>query len=92
MSGRTVTIEERRARLGARHRLATAARSVEELVDDLVVLHATDPATVYLSVGPRLEEASVESVDDALFERRTMLRTLAMRRTLFVVTTTGAAA
>ena len=92
MSGRTVTIEERRARLGVRHRLATPVRSVEELVDDLVVLHATDPATVYLSAGARLEEASVESIDEALFERRTMLRTLAMRRTLFVVTTTGAAA
>ncbi len=92
MSGRTVTVEERRARLGVRHRLAVPPRSVEELVDDLVVLHATDPATIYLSVGSRLADGTVDSIHDALFERRTLLRTLAMRRTLFVVTTAGAAA
>ncbi len=51
-----------------------------------MVLHATDPATIYLAVHARLPEATVESIDAALFERRTMLRTLAMRRTLFVAT------
>lgn len=91
---RVVTEAERRARLGLRHRLCPESRagngvspSVESVVDDLVVLHATDPATVYLSVAARLPGVAVADIEAALFERRTMLRTLAMRRTLFVPTT-----
>lgn len=91
---RTVTEAERRARLGLRHRLCAesasvdgATPSVESVVDDLVVLHATDPATIFLSVAARLPDAEVADIEAALFERRTMLRTLAMRRTLFVPTT-----
>ncbi len=81
----------RRYLLGRRHLLRTP-RSVtggdgpEQVADDLVVLHATDPATVYLSVAARLDGATVDAVDAALFERSTMHRTLAMRRTLFVGT------
>ncbi|MGH1493878.1 MAG: winged helix DNA-binding domain-containing protein [Acidimicrobiales bacterium] len=51
-----------------------------------MVLHATDPATIYLAVHARAPEATVAAIDDAMFERRSMLRTLAMRRTLFVAT------
>ncbi len=87
MTVRRVTDAERRARLGRRHRLEPArADSIEELCDDLVVLHATDPATIYLSIGARRPGVTPADVDDALFERRTMYRTLAMRRTLFVAT------
>ena len=53
----------------------------------MVALHATDPATIYLAVVARGAGLAVADVDDALFERRTMLRTLAMRRTLFLPTT-----
>ena len=101
---RTVTVAERRARLGRRHHLAPGApdapvaggrgggppTAVETVVDDVVALHATDPATVYLSVHARSAGATVESVDEALFDRKTLLRTLAMRRTLFVPTVAGA--
>jgi hypothetical protein len=60
--------------------------AVERLVDDLVVLHATDPASVYLTVAARIDGVTVDDVDAALFDRRSLLRTLAMRRTLFVPT------
>ncbi len=55
--------------------------------DDLVVLHATDPATIFLSLSARVPGISVGDVEDALYERRSMARTLAMRRTLYVATT-----
>lgn len=51
-----------------------------------MVLHATDPATIYLSIHARLPGVTVGQIDAAMFERRSMLRTLAMRRTLFVAT------
>lgn len=90
---RSVPVAERRARLGLQHRLVKPAadgRTVESITDDLVVLHATDPATIYLSVSARLAGTTVEDVDRALFTDRSVLRTLAMRRTLFVTTTAGA--
>jgi hypothetical protein len=55
-----------------------AARSV-------VALHATDPATVHLAVRARVDGASVADVERALHDDRTLVRHLAMRRTLFVV-------
>ncbi len=88
MSRRLVTDAERRARLGRRQVLEPrAAGSVEELVDRLLVLHATDPATIYLSVGARRPGTTPADVDDALFARRSLYRTMVMRRTLFVCTT-----
>src|SRR5690242_7818306 len=85
---RRVGIEERRARLTTRHLLAgephkaadpaTAARAV-------VALHATDPATVFLSIQARTTGVDVAAVESALYEERTLLRMLAMRRTMFVV-------
>ena len=88
MVSRLVTTEERRARLGRRHTLATSGGKLETVVDDLVVLHATDPATIFLSLSARVHGISVADVEDALYERRSMARTLAMRRTLYVATTT----
>lgn len=89
MSFRTIDVDERRARLGRRHLVEPRqAGSIEELVDRLVVLHGTDPATIYLSVGARLPGVTPADVDAALFQRRTMYRALAMRRTLFVATRT----
>lgn len=83
---RTVSDTERRARLGVRHALAgdqsvdrgdvvAAARAV-------VCLHATEPASVYLSAWAR-SGATQADVDNALYRDRSLVKQLAMRRTLF---------
>jgi hypothetical protein len=79
---RTITDSQRRARLGNRHALAVRAPSVEEAVKQMTCLHATEPASVYLSVVARAE-ASREDIDRALYSTRTVVKQLAMRRTLF---------
>ncbi len=77
---------QRRARLGVRHLLSTRAASVEDVADAVVGLHATDPATVFLSACARLEQPSVAEVEAALYDRCTLVRLLCMRRTMFAVT------
>ncbi|XVS60544.1 winged helix DNA-binding domain-containing protein [Actinosynnema sp. CA-299493] len=77
---------QRRARLGVRHLPTTRATAVEDVVDALVGLHATDPATVFLSACARLERPSVAEVEAAFYDRRTLVRLLCMRRTMFAVT------
>jgi hypothetical protein len=81
-----ISDDERRARLAVRHALAPAAR-----VDDpvtatraMTVLHSTEPATVYLSLHARVDGLTVEDVDRALYDDRSLVKQLAMRRTLFV--------
>ncbi|WP_280236184.1 winged helix DNA-binding domain-containing protein [Nocardia cyriacigeorgica] len=83
---RSIDTAQRRARLGIRHRLASAARSdeVAEIARSMVVLHATDPATVFLSVAARGTEITPGDIERALYEDRSLLRMLAMRRTMFV--------
>jgi hypothetical protein len=82
-----IGIEERRARLAVRHHLAPAARvsSAVEAARGVVCLHATDPASVYLSSWVRMKRPQLKAVDRALYEDRALLRMLAMRRTMFVV-------
>lgn len=58
---------------------------VAGIVRDLVVLHATDPATVVLSALARMATPDPATVERALCEDRTVLRMLGMRRTLFTV-------
>lgn len=81
----TISAAARRARLVARHHLRGDAADPEQAAADLVVLHATDPATVYLSVLARCRTAELSDVSRALYSDRTLVRLLAMRRTLFVV-------
>jgi len=80
---REVTDDERRARLGARHALARRLGSVAEIVEEMTCLHATEPASVYLSAFARAE-LSREDIDRALYDDRSVVKQLAMRRTLFV--------
>jgi hypothetical protein len=76
---------ERRRRLLVRHHLDRPGATVEQVAGDLVGLHSSDPATVVLSVRARLDPFAVGDLEDALYERRSLLRMLAMRRTMFVV-------
>ncbi len=77
---------ERRARLSTRHRLAPGTRASDptEAARSLVCLHATDPATVYLSAWARMDEMKVADLDRGLYEERSLVKHLSMRRTLFV--------
>ncbi|MFE0147361.1 winged helix DNA-binding domain-containing protein [Nonomuraea sp. NPDC059007] len=80
-----ITARQRRARLGVRHALARKAAGVEQAVESVVALHATDPATVFLSAGARLALPTVSAVEKALYADRTLVRMTSMRRTVFVV-------
>jgi hypothetical protein len=84
---RTIGVAERRARLGVRHLLApgTQVDDVAEVARSVVVLHATDPSTVVLSTLARMAHPDPSVVERALYEDRTVLRMLGMRRTLFTV-------
>jgi hypothetical protein len=82
---RRIGVEERRARLGLRHRLAATARGgAVEVARDLVGLHATDPATVYLAARARMRDPEAAAVERALYDDRSLVRILGMRRTMFV--------
>ena len=82
---RSFRVEERRARLARRHFLPGSAGSIDDVVADLVGLHATDPATPFMSLWARLPGFAVTDLDAALYERRTLVKHLAMRRTLWTV-------
>jgi hypothetical protein len=83
---RRIGIAERRARLGVRHRLTAGARAstVDEAAAAVVALHATDPASVFLAAQARVTDVTVADIERALYTDRTVLRMLAMRRTMFV--------
>jgi hypothetical protein len=82
---RRVSIDERRARLARRHRLGPhRASGVDEAARAMVCLHATDPATIFLSAHARVEGMGVAELERALYVDRTLVKHLAMRRTLFV--------
>jgi hypothetical protein len=82
---RTFDSDERRARLAVRHHLASPAHTVEEAAAGSVGLHSSDPVTVFLSCRARLAGFVAEDLEAALYERRTLVRMLGMRRTMFVV-------
>ncbi|MEE3849781.1 winged helix DNA-binding domain-containing protein [Gordonia sp. LSe1-13] len=82
----TIDDETRRRRLQRRHLLAVDSRAttVTAAADAVVGLHATTASTVYLSAWARVEGFAPDAMDDALYTDRTLVKQLAMRRTLFV--------
>jgi hypothetical protein len=84
---RRIGVQERRARLARRHHLAPAARAagVVQVAEDLVGLHGTDPASVFLAAAARMRQPDVGAIERAMYDERSLLRMLGMRRTMFVV-------
>jgi Winged helix DNA-binding domain len=83
---RKIEPAERRARLARRHRLAPDHRApdVVEAAESMVCLHGTDPVTVYLSAWARVDGMTRADMERALYGDRSLVKHLAMRRTLFV--------
>ncbi|HET6919271.1 MAG TPA: winged helix DNA-binding domain-containing protein [Jiangellaceae bacterium] len=82
---RRIAIEERRARLAVRHHLALPATDTVQAARGVVALHATDPASVFLSTHARTAPIEVDAIEHALYGERSLIRMLGMRRTMFVV-------
>ena len=84
---RRITTEERRARLGVQHALAAGhgAADVVDAARAVVGLHGTDPASTFLAALARTPGATTEELERALYDDRSLVRVLAMRRTLFAV-------
>jgi len=82
---RTISVQQRRQTLVRCHCLGGDAESPEDATRAVVVLHATDPASVYLSVLARSAGSTLADVSEALYERRNLVRWMAMRRTLFLL-------
>jgi hypothetical protein len=57
---------------------------VVDAAESVVCLHGTDPATVFLSARARVEGMAVADMESALYAERSLVKHLAMRRTLFV--------
>ena len=58
---------------------------IPSLTRAIVGLHATEPTSIYLSAWARLEGFTRGDMDRALFDDHSVVRWLAMRRTLWVV-------
>jgi len=84
---RAVGVAERRARMATRHHLAPGERegTVAAAVAGVVALHGTDPASVYLAARARTRDVDKSAIEHALYEERSLVRMLGMRRTVFVV-------
>ncbi len=85
---RRVTVAERRARLGVRHGLASGAwlASPAAVAGRMVAVHGTDPGSAYTGMLTRMAGGDLADVDRALYDERSIVRVLAMRRTVFAMT------
>src|SRR5215468_4663545 len=85
----TVATDRRRGAKGpdgqpARARAAASGGGRQAATRAMTVLHATEPATPYLSLFARIDSFTRADLDDALLESKSLVKQLAMRRTLFV--------
>jgi hypothetical protein len=78
----TITDAQRRNRLARRHGLAEPLGSVAAGTAAMTCLHATEPASVHLAAFARCG-AGIDEIDKALYDDRTVVKQLAMRRTVF---------
>jgi hypothetical protein len=76
---------QRRTRLARRHGVHPAFRYPDPVAATtaMTALHATEPPTVHLALHARVDGLTTDAVDDLLNEQRTVVKQLAMRRTLF---------
>jgi len=79
---RHIDDDERRARLAVRHSLAVPVADTAAAARSTVCLHATEPASVHLAAWAR-SGATRDEVDAALYDDRSVVKQLAMRRTVF---------
>ena len=82
---RKVTSRERRSRLVRRHHLRGTAQDVTAVAGELAGLHSSDAASVYLAARARVRGLTPGDLERALYEERSLVRVLGMRRTMFVV-------
>jgi len=82
---RAISDAERRARLGALHFPRGDSEGVAGVADSLLGLHSSDPATVYLTVRARMAGFETGDLERALYDDRSLVRILGMRRTMWVV-------
>ncbi|WP_197519492.1 DNA glycosylase AlkZ-like family protein, partial [Mycobacterium sp. E2327] len=83
---RAFTVNERRNRLARRHFLAAGdTLPITRVIAGLLGLHASDPATPYLSLWARLPGFATADLEEQLYRKRSAVRHLAMRRTLWLV-------
>ena len=54
------------------------------VADDVVGVHATSPATPYLSLHSRIRDLRPADLDDASYGQRSLLRLKGMRGTVFL--------
>ncbi|WP_440581845.1 winged helix DNA-binding domain-containing protein [Streptomyces flavofungini] len=83
---RRIDVEERRARLAVRHRLTPGTRADDpvEVARSMLALHGSDPSSVYVGAWARMHDGRVSELERALYEDRTLIRLMGMRRTVFV--------
>ena len=84
---REISDAERRARLAVRHGLGPgcAFSSIASATAGMTAWHATELPSVHLAIHARTRGLSVEDVDAALNQDRSLVKQLSMRRTLFAV-------
>ncbi|TWG94863.1 winged helix DNA-binding protein [Nocardioides sp. J9] len=74
---------DRRRRLAVRHGLVRRFDTIGQAARAMTALHATEAATVHLSLGARVDGVTVDDVDGALYDERSVVKQVALRRTLF---------